>query len=167
MNFIWSEKINLIQILLGLKNHPNTNMNFKKITRIRIRILFGLKKSPEYEYEYYSVWKYRPNTNTNILVFEYYSNNIRITNYSLTSACSMHRIYLQDSKTFFKSDYSGIVFAWWHMCPISWLPNLEETTSLLFRNQLLSNITFAIDQNDEELNPIKVKLPVTLLMQPK
>ena len=56
MNIIWSEKINLIQILLGLKNHPNTKTNiirFEKITRIRI--LFGLKKSPEYEYEYYSV----------------------------------------------------------------------------------------------------------------
>ena len=73
------------------KKWPNTNTNiirFEKITRIRIRILFGLKKSPEYEYEYYSVWKYRPNTNTNILVFEYYSNNIRIPNYSLTSAPS-------------------------------------------------------------------------------
>ena len=58
MNIIWSEKINLIQILLGLKNRPITNTNiirFEKITRIRIRILFGLKKSPEYEYEYYSV----------------------------------------------------------------------------------------------------------------
>ena len=57
MNIIWSEKINLIQILLGLKNHPNTNTNiirFEKITRIRIRILFGLKISTEYEYEYYS-----------------------------------------------------------------------------------------------------------------
>ena len=34
------------------KIHPNTNTNiirFEKITRIRIRILFGLKKSPEYE----------------------------------------------------------------------------------------------------------------------
>ena len=30
MNIIWSEKINLIQILLGLKNHPNTNTNIKK-----------------------------------------------------------------------------------------------------------------------------------------
>ena len=48
MNIIWSEKINLIQILLGLKNHPNTNT--KKFTRIRI--LLGLKKSPEYEYVY-------------------------------------------------------------------------------------------------------------------
>ena len=94
MNIIWSEKINQIQILLGLKNHPNTNIKknhpntnmniirFEKITRIRIRILFGLKnhpntntniirgekitrirtrilfglnKSPEYEYKYYSV----------------------------------------------------------------------------------------------------------------
>ena len=57
----------------------------EKITGIRIRILFGLKKSHEPEYEYYSVWKYRLNTITNILVFEYYSNNIRIPNYSLTS----------------------------------------------------------------------------------
>ena len=67
MNIIWCEKINLIQIILGLKTHPNTNTNiekiqpntniilFEKITRIRIRILFGLKKSPEYEYEYYLV----------------------------------------------------------------------------------------------------------------
>ena len=78
MNIIWSEKIKLIQILLGLKNHPNTNIkknspeyeykyySVEKITRIRI--LFGLKKSPEYEY--YSVWKNRPNTNTNIIRFE-------------------------------------------------------------------------------------------------
>ena len=29
MNIIWSEKIKLIQILLGLKNHLNTNMNVK------------------------------------------------------------------------------------------------------------------------------------------
>ena len=37
------------------KNRPNTNTNiirFENIDRIRIRILFGLKKSPEYEYEY-------------------------------------------------------------------------------------------------------------------
>ena len=69
MNTIWSEKINLIQILLGLKNHPNTNRNiktnhpntntniirFEKITRIRIRIFFGLKISTEYEYEYFGI----------------------------------------------------------------------------------------------------------------
>ena len=58
MNIIWSEKINLIQILLGLKNHPNTNTNiirFEKITRIRIRILFGLKISTEYESEYFGI----------------------------------------------------------------------------------------------------------------
>ena len=58
MNIIWSEKIKLIQILLGLKNHPNTNTNiirFEKITRIRIRILFGLKISTEYEYEYFGI----------------------------------------------------------------------------------------------------------------
>ena len=99
MNIIWSEKINLIQILLGtskkytlcvcLKKHSITNRNiicFKKITLIWI--LFGLKKSPEYEYEYYSVWKNHPNTNTNIIRFEnidriwirifWYSNIIRI-----------------------------------------------------------------------------------------
>ena len=54
----------------------------------------------EYEYEYYSVWKNRPNTNTNIIWLEKitririqilvlglnYSNNIQIPNYSLTSA---------------------------------------------------------------------------------
>ena len=58
INIIWSKKVNRIQILFGLKNHPKTNTNiirFEKFTRIRIRILFGLKKSPEYEYEYYSV----------------------------------------------------------------------------------------------------------------
>ena len=58
MNIIWSEKINLIQMLLGLKNHPNPNTNiirFEKITRIRIRILFGLKISTEYEYEYFGI----------------------------------------------------------------------------------------------------------------
>ena len=75
MNIIWSEKINLIQILLGLKNHPNTNTNiirFEKITRIRIWILFGLNN--------------HLNTNTNIIRFEnidririfWYSNIIRI-----------------------------------------------------------------------------------------
>ena len=35
------------------KKRPNTNIiRFEKSHRIRIRILFGLKKSPEYEYEY-------------------------------------------------------------------------------------------------------------------
>ena len=87
------------------KKWPNTNTNiirFEKITRIRIRILFGLKKSPEYEYEYYSVWKYQPNTNTNILVFEYYSNNIRIPNYSLTSGIKACKGTLLCSKTKYK-----------------------------------------------------------------
>ena len=52
---------------------PNTNTNiirFEKGDRIRIRILFGLKKATEYEYEYYSVWKNGPNTNTNIIWLE-------------------------------------------------------------------------------------------------
>ena len=36
------------------KKQPNTNIiRFEKIDRIRIQILFSLKKSPEYEYEYY------------------------------------------------------------------------------------------------------------------
>ena len=52
---------------------PNTNTNIIRLfknDRIRIRILFGLKKATEYEYEYYSVWKKQPNTNTNIIRFE-------------------------------------------------------------------------------------------------
>ena len=68
MNIIWSEKIKLIQILLGLKNHPNTNI--KKIHPNTNTNIIRLKKSPEYEYEYYSVWKNHPNTNTNIIRFE-------------------------------------------------------------------------------------------------
>ena len=43
-----------IQIIFGLKNYLNTNTNnirFEKITRIRMRIIFGLQKSPEYKYE--------------------------------------------------------------------------------------------------------------------
>ena len=81
----------------------NTNtIRFEKISRIRIRILFGFKKSLEYEYEYYSVSEKHPNTNTNttrfekitririrILVFGLnYSNTIRIPIYSLTSDCN-------------------------------------------------------------------------------
>merc|ERR1712228_132562 len=77
-NIICFKKITLIQILLGLKNHPNRNTNmkkihpntntniiqFEKITRIQIRILFGLKKSPEYGYEYFGIR----------ILFELYSN---------------------------------------------------------------------------------------------
>ena len=47
-----------IQILFGLKKQPNTNTNiirFEKGDQIRIRILFGLKKATEYKYEYYLV----------------------------------------------------------------------------------------------------------------
>ena len=98
MNIIWSEKIKLIQILLGLKNHLNTNI--KKIHPNTNTNIIRLKKSPKYKYEYYSVWKYRPNMNTNIIQLEKitririqklvfglnYSNNIWIPNYSLTSA---------------------------------------------------------------------------------
>ena len=88
---------------LTFQKWPNTNTNiirFEKGDRIRIRILFGLKKAIEYEYEYYSDWKNRPNTNTNIIRIEKiikiqirilvfglnYSNNIQIPNYWLTSA---------------------------------------------------------------------------------
>ena len=59
---------------------PNTNTNIIQLfknDRIRIRILFGLKKATEYEYEYYSGWKNHPNTNTNIIRFEKI-NRIRI-----------------------------------------------------------------------------------------
>ena len=48
MNIIWSEKINLIQILLGLKNHRNTNTNIKKNHPNTNIIRF--EKSAEYEY---------------------------------------------------------------------------------------------------------------------
>ena len=82
--------VSLVRILFGLK---------KKVDRIQIRILFGLKILTEYEYEYYLVCKTRSNTNMNIVWFEKitriririlvfslnYSNNIRIPNYSLTS----------------------------------------------------------------------------------
>ena len=68
MNIIRFEKITRIRIIFGLKNYPNTNTNnirFEKITRIRIRIIFGFKKSPEYEYEYkYSASSIR-------MIFEY------------------------------------------------------------------------------------------------
>ena len=89
-----------LQSIDRVKKIPaNTNtIRFDKITRIRIRILFGFKKSSEYEYEYYSVKKNHPNTNTNTIRFEKitriririlvfglnYSNSIRIPNYLLT-----------------------------------------------------------------------------------
>ena len=78
---------------------PNTNTNiirFEKGDRIRIRILFGLKKATKYKYKYYLVWKNWPNTNIirfekinqiRILVFGLnYLNNIQTSNYLLTSA---------------------------------------------------------------------------------
>ena len=69
-NIIRFEKITRIRIriIFGLKNYPNTNTNnirFEKITRIRIRIIFGFKKSPEYEYEY----KY--SASSILIIFEY------------------------------------------------------------------------------------------------
>ena len=57
-----------IWIIFGLKSCPNTNTNniwFEKITKIQIRMIFGFKKSPEYEYEYkYSASSIR-------IIFEY------------------------------------------------------------------------------------------------
>ena len=45
----------------------NTNINwFENIDQMQI--LFGLKISTEYEY--YLAWKYRPNTNKNIIRLE-------------------------------------------------------------------------------------------------
>ena len=89
------------------------NETFKN-DRIRIRILFGFKKATEYEYEYYLVWKNRPNTNTNIILFEKitwiriwilvfglnYFNNIWIPNYWLTSAIhEVHHDIIQTNVT--------------------------------------------------------------------
>ena len=54
-NIIRFEKGDQIRISFRFKKQPNTNTNiiqFEKIDQIRIRILFGLKKSPEYEYKY-------------------------------------------------------------------------------------------------------------------
>ena len=57
--FFGSSKVSMLSEIFGKnirKKFPaNTNTNiirFEKITRIRIRIIFGFKKSPEYEYEY-------------------------------------------------------------------------------------------------------------------
>ena len=109
MNIIWSEKINLIQILLGLKNHPNTNTNiirFEKITRIRIRILFGLKISTEYEYKYFGIrilFKYRINRSPLALKpvkAHYCAQRQNIKEYKRT-------IYFQKVQT-------GCIFYWSH-----------------------------------------------------
>ena len=70
--FFGSSKVSMLSEIFGKnirKKFPaNTNTNiirFEKITRIRIRIIFGFKKSPEYEYEYkYSVSSIR-------IIFEY------------------------------------------------------------------------------------------------
>ena len=77
------------------KKWRNTNTNiirFEKITRIRIRILFGLKISTEYKYEYFGIR----------ILFEYYSNNIQIPNYSLTSGIKACKGTLLCSKTKYK-----------------------------------------------------------------
>ena len=57
--FFGSSKVSMLSEIFGKnirKKFPgnrNTNIiRFEKITRIRIRIIFGFKKSPEYEYEY-------------------------------------------------------------------------------------------------------------------
>jgi len=114
---------------------PNTNTNIIRVPkndRIRIRILFGLKKSPEYEYEYYSVWKYQPNTNTNILVFEYYSNNIQIPNYSLTSGIKACKGTLLCSKTKYKGIQKDNLFpespnrVYFLLVPTQYVPSVVE-----------------------------------------
>ena len=56
-------------ILFGFLQPNTNNIRFWKITRIRIRILFGFEKSPECEYEYNFVLNNHPNTNTNIIWF--------------------------------------------------------------------------------------------------
>ena len=69
-NTIRFEKITRIRIriIFGLKNYPNTNnIRFEKITRIRIRIIFGFKKSAEYEYEY----EYKNSASSIQIIFEY------------------------------------------------------------------------------------------------
>ena len=57
-NFFCSSKVSMLSEIFGKnirKKFPaNTNTNiirFVKITQVRIRIIFGLRKSPEYEYE--------------------------------------------------------------------------------------------------------------------
>ena len=52
---VWENHLTRIQTIFGLKNYPNTNTNnirLEKIAQIRTQIIFGFKKSPEYEYKY-------------------------------------------------------------------------------------------------------------------
>ena len=140
---------------------PNTNTNiirFEKGDRIRIRILFGLKKATEYEYEYYSDWKNRPNTNTNIIRIEKiikiririlvfglnYSNNIRIPNYSLTSGPhTMMVMMMMTRQACRRQCHTGC----WTRCPMStfflhflflgnWTQLDKEETRTVFNVQL-------------------------------
>ena len=78
--------------------------------------------------------------------------------------CSMHRIHLQDCKTFsrvtsLELSLSDDRCAQLANCPIWKGPHPCYSEIICF--------PFAIDQNYEALNPIKVKVPVSLLMQPK
>ena len=55
------------------KRRPNTNTNiirFEKSKRIRIRILFALKKLTEYEYKYYLSSKKSPEYSTIQIIFK-------------------------------------------------------------------------------------------------
>merc|ERR1711873_184805 len=114
-----------IRILFGSKNHPNTNTNiirFEKITRIRIRILFGLKISTEYEYEYFGIR----------ILFEYYSNNIQIPNYSLTSGIKACKGTLLCSKTKYKGIQKDNLFpespnkVYFLLVPTPYVPSVVE-----------------------------------------
>ena len=93
------------------KSWPNTNTNiirFENIDRIRIRILFGLKKATEYEYIHHSVWKNGPNTNTNIIWLEKITRiRIRILVYKVVSYLRKWRF------TFYLVPWYNIVYSLW------------------------------------------------------
>ena len=96
----------------------------------------------EYEYEYYSVWKNHPNTNTNIIRFEnidriririfWYSNNIRIPNYSLTSGIKACKGTLLCSKTKYKGIQKDNLFpespnrVYFLLVPTQYVPSVVE-----------------------------------------
>ena len=65
-NIIQFEKNSRKRILFGLKK--STEYEYKYYSVWKKQILFSLKKAAEYEY--YSVWKNWPNTNTNIIQLE-------------------------------------------------------------------------------------------------
>ena len=125
MNIIWSENINLIQILWGLKNHPNTNTNiirFEKGDRIRIRILFSLKKATEYKYEYYLVWKkslkyeyeYYYSASTIWMIFEYQIIRSPLALKPVKAHYCVQRQNIKEYKRtiYFQKVQTGCIFLW-------------------------------------------------------